>query len=74
MCCRGQHHGRPHDELNLVIPIDEGAELRAYRAAKDGAGPCRIRAASIILWSGRRLNRFFCVPGGSILYHFAVPF
>src|SRR5262249_13735146 len=24
---RGQYHGHPYGELNLVIPIDEGAEL-----------------------------------------------
>ena len=45
---RGQYHGHPYGELNMVIPLDEGAELRDCRVGRGRVGPRRIRAAAII--------------------------
>jgi hypothetical protein len=28
---RGDYHGHPYGELNLVVPIDRGAELKGFQ-------------------------------------------
>jgi hypothetical protein len=28
---RGEYHGHPYGELNIVIPVDEGAELKGLQ-------------------------------------------
>jgi len=34
---RGQYHGHPYGELNLVVPLNEGAQLRGLQGWQ-GAG------------------------------------
>jgi len=71
---RGQYHGHPYGELNLIVPLDERAEIRGLQGWQ-GAGwtapdpgsrhyPEVKGGASIAL---------FYLPAGRISYDFKVP-
>ena len=71
---RGQYHGHPYGELNLVVPLDEGAELRGlqgwqgpgWTAPDPGSRHFpEVRGGAVIA--------LFYLPAGRISYDFASP-
>lgn len=71
---RGQYHGHPYGELNLVVPIDEGAELRGLQGWQ-GAGwtapdPGSRHYPEV---KGGALIALFYLPAGRISYDFEPP-
>jgi len=71
---RGDYHGHPYGELNLVVPIDEGAELKGLQGWQ-GAGWTapdpgsrhfpEVRGGAVIA--------LFYLPAGRISYDFKPP-
>lgn len=45
---RGQYHGHPYGELNLVVPLNKGAELKGLQGWQGPAGQRPIQAADTI--------------------------
>lgn len=71
---RGQFHGHPYGELNMVIPIDAGAELKGLQGWQ-GAGwtapdPGSRHYPEV---KGGALIALFYLPAGRISYDFAEP-
>ena len=71
---RGQYHGHPYGELNLVVPLDEGAELKGlqgwqgpgWTAPDPGSRHFpEVRGGAVIA--------LFYLPAGRISYDFAAP-
>ena len=71
---RGQYHGHPYGEINLVVPLDEGAELRGlqgwqgpgWTAPDPGSRHFpEVRGGAVIA--------LFYLPAGRISYDFAPP-
>ncbi|HTH98556.1 MAG TPA: DUF4863 family protein [Stellaceae bacterium] len=66
---RGQHHGHPYGEINLVAPIDAGAEIRGLNGWQ-GAGwtapdPGSSHYPEV---KGGALVALFYLPAGRISY------
>jgi hypothetical protein len=71
---RGQYHGHPYGELNLVVPLNKGAELKGLQGWQ-GAGWTapdpgsrhypEVRGGAVIA--------LFYLPAGRISYDFAGP-
>jgi hypothetical protein len=71
---RGQYHGHPYGELNMVIPIDDGAELRGLQGWQ-GPGwtapdPGSRHFPEV---KGGALIALFYLPAGRISYDFKDP-
>jgi hypothetical protein len=71
---RGQYHGHPYGELNLVVPLDKDAELRGLQGWQ-GAGwtapdPGSRHYPEV---KGGALIALFYLPAGRISYDFAAP-
>jgi hypothetical protein len=71
---RGQFHGHPYGELNVVIPIDDGAELKGLQGWQ-GPGwtapdPGSRHYPEV---KGGALIALFYLPAGRISYDFNVP-
>ncbi len=71
---RGDYHGHPYGELNMVIPIDAGAELRGLQGWQ-GAGwtapdPGSRHFPEV---KGGALIALFYLPAGRISYDFTPP-
>jgi Domain of unknown function (DUF4863) len=71
---RGQFHGHPYGELNMVIPIDPGAELRGLQGWQ-GPGwtapdPGSRHYPEV---KGGALIALFYLPAGRISYDFRAP-
>lgn len=71
---RGQYHGHPYGELNMVIPIDAGAELKGLQGWQ-GPGwtapdPGSRHYPEV---KGGALIALFYLPAGRISYDFAAP-
>ena len=71
---RGQYHGHPYGELNMVIPIDVGAELKGLRSWQ-GPGwtapdPGSRHFPEV---KGGALIALFYLPAGRISYDFNAP-
>ena len=71
---RGQYHGHPYGELNLVVPLDKGAELMGlqgwqgpgWTAPDPGSRHYpEVRGGAVIA--------LFYLPAGRISYDFAAP-
>ena len=71
---RGQYHGHPYGELNLVVPLDKGAELKGlqgwqgpgWTAPDPGSRHYpEVRGGAVIA--------LFYLPAGRISYDFAAP-
>ncbi|MCE4542308.1 DUF4863 family protein [Sphingobium sp. WTD-1] len=71
---RGDYHGHPYGELNMVVPIDEGAQLRGlhgwqgpgWTAPDPGSRHYpEVRGGAVIA--------LFYLPAGRISYDFAPP-
>lgn len=71
---RGQYHGHPYGELNLVVPIDEGAELKGLQGWQ-GAGWTAPHPGSRHYPEvrGGALIALFYLPAGRISYDFEPP-
>ena len=71
---RGQYHGHPYGELNLVVPLNEGAQLKGLQGWQ-GAGWTapdpgsrhypEVRGGAVIA--------LFYLPAGRISYDFEAP-
>ncbi len=61
---RGQYHGHPYGELNLVVPLDKGAELKGLQGWQ-GAGwtAPRSRQPALSRGEGRRCDRVILSAG-----------
>jgi len=71
---RGQFHGHPYGEVNLVVPLDEGAELRGLQGWQ-GPGwtapdPGSQHYPEV---KGGALIALFYLPAGRISYDFKPP-
>ncbi len=71
---RGQYHGHPYGELNMVIPIDAGAQLRGLQGWQ-GPGwtapdPGSRHYPEV---KGGALIALFYLPAGRISYDFKAP-
>jgi Domain of unknown function (DUF4863) len=71
---RGQYHGHPYGELNLVVPIDKGAEIKGLQGWQ-GAGwtapdPGSRHYPEV---RGGALIALFYLPAGRISYDFKAP-
>jgi hypothetical protein len=71
---RGQFHGHPYGELNMVIPIDPGAELKGLQGWQ-GPGwtapdPGSRHYPEV---KGGALIALFYLPAGRISYDFKAP-
>lgn len=71
---RGQYHGHPYGELNMVIPLDKGAELMGLQGWQ-GAGwtapdPGSRHYPEV---KGGALIALFYLPAGRISYDFKAP-
>jgi hypothetical protein len=71
---RGQFHGHPYGELNMVIPLDEGAELKGLQGWQ-GPGwtapdPGSRHFPEV---KGGALIALFYLPAGRISYDFPAP-
>lgn len=71
---RGQYHGHPYGELNMVIPIDPGAELKGLQGWQ-GPGwtapdPGSRHYPEV---KGGALIALFYLPAGRISYDFDAP-
>ena len=71
---RGQYHGHPYGEFNLVIPLDEGAEIKGLWGWQ-GPGwtapdPGSRHYPEV---KGGALIALFYLPAGRISYDFADP-
>ena len=71
---RGQYHGHPYGELNLVVPLDRGAELKGpqgwqgpgWTAPDPGSRHYpEVRGGAVIA--------LFYLPAGRISYDFKAP-
>jgi hypothetical protein len=71
---RGQFHGHPYGELNLVIPIDKGAELKGLQGWQ-GPGWTAPHPGSRHYpeVKGGALIALFYLPAGRISYDFQMP-
>lgn len=71
---RGQYHGHPYGEINLVVPLDKGAQLKGLQGWQ-GAGWTapdpgsrhypEVRGGAVIA--------LFYLPAGRISYDFPAP-
>ncbi len=66
---KGEYHGHPYGELNLVVPVDEGAEIRGLQGWQ-GAGwtapdPGSAHYPEV---RGGALIALFYLPAGRISY------
>jgi hypothetical protein len=71
---RGQYHGHPYGELNLVVPLDKGAELNGLQGWQ-GPGwtapdPGSRHYPEV---RGGALIALFYLPAGRISYDFKPP-
>jgi hypothetical protein len=71
---RGEFHGHPYGELNLVVPLDKGAELKGLQGWQ-GAGwtapdPGSRHFPEV---KGGALIALFYLPAGRISYDFKPP-
>ncbi|MGY8635459.1 DUF4863 family protein [Bradyrhizobium sp. 14AA] len=71
---RGQFHGHPYGELNLVVPLNKGAELKGLQGWQ-GAGwtapdPGSRHYPEV---KGGAVIALFYLPAGRISYDFAPP-
>ena len=71
---RGQYHGHPYGELNLVVPLDEGAELKGLQGWQ-GPGwtapdPGSRHFPEV---KGGAVIALFYLPAGRISYDFDAP-
>jgi hypothetical protein len=71
---RGQFHGHPYGEINLVVPLDEGAELMGLQGWQ-GPGwtapdPGSRHYPEV---KGGALIALFYLPAGRISYDFKAP-
>jgi hypothetical protein len=71
---RGQYHGHPYGELNMVIPVDTGAELKGLQGWQ-GPGwtapdPGSRHYPEV---KGGALIALFYLPAGRISYDFQPP-
>jgi hypothetical protein len=71
---RGQYHGHPYGELNMVIPLDKGAELKGLQGWQ-GPGwtapdPGSRHFPEV---KGGALIALFYLPAGRISYDFDAP-
>jgi hypothetical protein len=71
---RGQFHGHPYGEVNLVIPVDDGAELKGLQGWQ-GPGwtapdPGSRHYPEV---KGGALIALFYLPAGRISYDFKAP-
>jgi len=71
---RGQFHGHPYGEVNLVVPLDKGAELRGLQGWQ-GPGwtapdPGSQHYPEV---KGGALIALFYLPAGRISYDFKPP-
>jgi Domain of unknown function (DUF4863) len=71
---RGQYHGHPHDELNLVVALDKGAELKGLQGCQGPGWTApdpgsrhypEVRGGAVIA--------LFYLPAGPISYDFKAP-
>jgi hypothetical protein len=71
---RGQYHGHPYGEINLVVPLDEGAQLKGlqgwqgpgWTAPDPGSRHYpEVRGGAVIA--------LFYLPAGRISYDFTPP-
>ncbi|MGY4326952.1 hypothetical protein ACVWWG_001369 [Bradyrhizobium sp. LB7.2] len=71
---RGQYHGHPYGEINLVVPLDAGAELKGlqgwqgpgWTAPEPGSRHFpEVRGGAVIA--------LFYLPAGRISYDFEAP-
>jgi hypothetical protein len=71
---RGDYHGHPYGELNLVAPIDESAQLMGLQGWK-GAGWTAPDPGSRHFpeMRGGTLIALFYLPAGGISYDFETP-
>ena len=71
---RGEYHGHPYGELNLVAPIDESAQLKGLQGWQ-GAGWTAPDPGSRHFPEvrGGALIALFYLPAGRISYDFASP-
>ena len=71
---RGDYHGHPYGELNVVLPIDEGAELKGFQGWQ-GAGWTAPAPGSSHFPEvrGGALIALFFLPAGRISYDFKPP-
>ncbi len=71
---RGQYHGHPYGEVNMVIPLDEGAELKGLQGWQ-GAGWTAPDPGSRHYPEARggALIALFFLPAGRISYDFEPP-
>jgi hypothetical protein len=68
---RGQYHGHPYGELNLVVPLDEGAQLKGLQGWQ-GAGWTAPDPGSRHYpeAKGGAVIALFYLPAGRISYDF----
>jgi len=71
---RGQYHGHPYGELNLVVPLDKGAELKGLQGWQ-GPGwtapdPGSRHYPEV---KGGAVIALFYLPAGRISYDFEAP-
>ena len=71
---RGQYHGHPYGELNLVVPFDKGAELKGLQGWQ-GPGWTAPDPGSRHFPEvrGGALIALFYLPAGRISYDFKPP-
>jgi hypothetical protein len=71
---RGDYHGHPYGELNMVIPIDQGAELKGLQGWQ-GPGWTALDPGSSHFPEvrGGALIALFYLPAGRISYDFTPP-
>ena len=63
---RGQYHGHPYGELNLVVPLKKGAELKGLQGWQGPGWTLLIREVATIQRSGADLSLrcSICPPAG----------
>ena len=71
---RGQYHGHPYGELNLVVPLDEGAELRGLQGWQGPGWTAPDPGSRHFpeVRGGAVIARFY-LPAGRISYDFVPP-
>jgi hypothetical protein len=71
---RGQYHGHPYGELNMVVPLDKGAELKGLQGWQGAGwtapdpGSCHYPEVK-----GGAVIALFYLPAGRISYDFILP-
>ena len=71
---RGDYHGHPYGELNMVVPLDKGAELKGLQGWQ-GPGWTAPDSGSRHFpeVKGGALIALFYLPAGRISYDFKPP-